>query len=32
VLWNLGPQLAATACLTVAGQKVCPPFGSGSGG
>lgn len=24
VLWNLGPQLAAQACLHVAGKKVCP--------
>ena len=28
VLWNLGPSLATTGCLTVAGKQVCPPGGS----
>jgi phospholipid/cholesterol/gamma-HCH transport system substrate-binding protein len=31
VLWNLGPQLAPQACLTVGSRKVCP-FGTSLGG
>lgn len=34
VLWNLGPSLATTGCVDLAGTKICPPLGgppSGTG-